>query len=270
MPSDFQLVSTPDPKEFCFKIRIPDRIINEKLKLSPKGELELYTPYKDLSFAVRHERVQEFGDYVYIYNEPADVDYKWFYFARARTQAERDTPFETSWSTRQFAWPAVLEDLYFVSSTFPQSVYTGTTTETATRYFVRRKYRPSVSVDSKLKIEQFLSERPWPSAALVHPQPIPTGVDGEFLGLSVNFPKCLHPRIELPELVPGAQLVFNAGAVNRTRSGTPQKQIFPATNFEDWQPFVVEDVVQPQRGLWLREKVTIYPPTLARGESIEN
>lgn len=269
MPSDFDLITTPDPTEFTIRIRVPDTIINQQLALQPCGKLQRYMKYKDISMIVRHERVSEFGDYVYTYSEQADAGYKHLYFARSRTDAERNTPFEVFNSTRQFAWPPVLEDLYFISSTFPQSTATGADAiSTATRYFARRKYRPSVSVDSRIKVQQYLSEVPWPAQALLHPQPIPTEVDGSYLGISVNFPKCLHPRIVLPELVPGAQIVFNAGAVNVSRSGTPREQIFPATNFEDWRPFVIEDQVQPQRGLWLREKVTIYPPL--RGESIEN
>jgi hypothetical protein len=269
MPSDFDLIPTPDPTEFTIRIRVPDTIVNSKLVLQPNGKLERYTPYKDFSFGVRHERVSEFGDYVYTYYEQADANHKHFYFARTRTDTERNTPFETYYSTRQFAWPPVLEDLYFISSSFPQATATSTDdVTTATRYFKRQKYRPSVSVDSRIKVQLYLSETPWNPQGLLHPQPIPTEVDGSYLGLSVNFPKCLHPRIVLPELVPGAQIVFNAGAVDVTRDGTPKGQVFPATNFEDWRPFVIEDVVQPQRGLWLREKVTIYPPL--RGESIEN
>lgn len=267
MPSNFELVTTPDPTEFTLRTRVADTQINKGNLLTCNGKLERYLPYKEFAWAARRERVEEFGDYVYTYSEPADAGHKWFYFARPRTQKERDTPFEVLYTTRQYAWPAVLEDLYIVSSTFPQSTYNGSATVTAPRYFARYKYRPSVSINSRLKIEQFLSEKPWPSTSLTHQEPLPTEVNGNFLGLDVNFPKCLHPRIELPELVPGAQIVFNAGAIEKTRGGTPSKQIFPATNFEDWRPFVAEDQVQPQRGLWLREKVTIYPPQ--RIESIE-
>jgi len=268
MPSNFELIATPDPTEFTIRTRIPDTLINKANALTCNGKLERYLPYKDFAWAVRRERVEEFGEYVYTYVEPADSGHKWFYFARKRTQKERDTPFETFYSSVQYPWPAVLEDLFLVQSSFPQSTYNGSTTVTAPRYFVRRKYRPSVSINSRIKVDQYLSEVPWPASALVHQEPIPTEVNGSYLGLDISFPKCLHPRIELPELVPGAQIIFNAGAIDRTRGGTPSKQVFPATNFEDWRPFVKEDQVQPQKGLWLRERVTIYPPQ--RIESIEN
>jgi hypothetical protein len=269
MPSDFDLITTPDPTEFTIRIRVPDQIINKQLALQPSGKLKRYDKYKDVSFAVRHERVAEFGEYVYTYCEQADAGHKYLYFARARTDAERNTPFETFYGNRPYAWPAVLEDLYFVSSTFPQSTATGADSiSTATRYFKRQKYRPTRNALSRIKVQQYLSEVPWPAQALVHPQPDPTEVDGSYLGIEVNFPKCLHPRIVLPELVPGAQIVFGAGAVNVARSGTPKEQVFPATNFEDWRSFIVDDSIQPQKGLWLREKVTIYPPP--RLESIEN
>lgn len=268
MPSNFELVSTPSPTEFTIRTRVADTQINKGNLLTCNGKLDLYLPYKEFAWAVRRERVEEFGDYIYTYSEPADAGHKWFYFARPRTQKERDTPFETFWSSVQYPWPAVLEQLIILQSSFPQSTYNGSTTVTAPRYFVRRKYRPSVSLNSRIKVEQFLSEKPWPATALIHQEPIPTEVNGSYLGLDISFPKCLHPRIELPELVPGAQAILNAGTVERNSGGTPTKQIFPATNFEDWRPFVKEDQVQPQRGLWLRERVTIYPPQ--RIESIEN
>jgi hypothetical protein len=38
--------------------------------------------------------------------------------------------------------------------------------------------------------------------------------------------------------------------------------VFPETNFTDWAPFVISDRQEPTNGVWLREKVTIYPPQL--------
>lgn len=270
MASELQLLATPNPEEFSFRVRVPDDKIRASGKLGACGKLLRYMKYKDFAYDVQKKRVTEFADYVYTYAEQADADHKWFYFAKERTPEERDTPFEEFYSTRQYAWPAVLEDLFFVqTNSFPLS--TNTTAEnvvTATRYFPRYKFRPPTVVDSRIKVQQYLSEKPWPAAALIHSEPQPTDINGDYLGVSVSFPRCLHPRVELPELVPGASVVFNAGVVNRTRGGAPQRQVFPATNFEDWRPFVIEDRVEPRAGLWLREKVTIYPP--ARQESIEN
>jgi len=61
--------------------------------------------------------------------------------------------------------------------------------------------------------------------------------------------------------VPGASIVQGVGMANPPLGRDPTKMVFPATNFTDWSPFVIEDKQQPTNGLWLRERVTIYPPT---------
>lgn len=265
--SDFELIPTPSPSEFAIRIRVDNNVIPEGLQLSENQTLELYTPYREFRWAKVFERVKEFGDYVYTYAAAADEKHTFFHFGRPRTKAERDTPFDEFWTTRRYPWPAVLEDLYFVKTdAFPQATNTGAGAATTTRYFKRDVYRPSVSVDSRIRVQQYLSERPWSANDTRHPQPVPTEISTSFVGLSVSYPKCLHPRIEFPETVPSAELVDNAGVVTPDRVRAPTKQIFPATNFTDWRPFVLSDVVEPTQGMWLREKVTIFPPT--RGEEI--
>ena len=251
------------------RIRVPNETVSEGLNLTATTTLELYTTYARFSWAKVTKRVNEFGSYVYTYASPADDRHTFFHFAKPRTDAERNVPFETYWTTRNYPWPAVLEDLYFVeSTTFVNSVNNGSSAVTSPRYFKRDVYRESVNVDSRVKVEQFISEQPWNRNSLVHPQPIPTSIDTSFVGLSVNYPKCLHPLVEIPELVPSYTLVENAGVVNPGRVRAPSKQVFPATNFTDWRPFVISDQVEPTRGVWLREKATIYPPL--RGESTQS
>lgn len=268
MPSQFQLVPTPNPLEFQVAITIPDREINERLALLPSGELlEEYTPYSEFRWCATPPRVGEFGNYRYGFSEKAGADATTFYFNKPRTAEERDTPFKEWDSTRHYVWPAVLLDFYVIESTFDISNYNGSTTQNATRYLPRFRYVPTTPHDSRIRIRQYLSDTPWPSGKITHPQPVPTDIDGSYLGVKMSFPRCLHRRVTFKELVPGAKIVYGVGMEGSDRNGTPREQIFPATNFSDWVRFDIEDVVQPNRGLWLRERVTIYPPD--RGEPIE-
>lgn len=261
MASDFQLIPTPNPLEFMVALTVPDRVINDNLKLLPGGALLAeYTPYKQFTWAATKPRVEEFGNYRYVFSEKPAGDFTRFYFAKPRTEEEKNTPFKTIKSTRQYVWPAVLLELYFVRSTFSLSNYNGTTTQNAPRYLPRYRFVPTTSHDSIIVIEQFLSDTPWPESVLRHPQPLPTDIDGNYLGVSVNFPRCLHRRVVLPELVPGATVVLGAGMEGSDRNGTPREQVFPETNFSNWVEFYIEDVVQPQRGMYLRERVKIKPP----------
>ena len=155
----------------------------------------------------------------------------------------------------------MLESLRIVQTDeFPQAVNTGSKTATAPRYFPRYKFRPTPSVNSVIKIEQFLAPTPFDGQALIHPQPLPTEISGHYLGMSVTFPRCLHPLVILDENVPGAFLVDGQGTINVPLSGNLTRQTFPATNFLDWAPFILEDQCQPVGGLYLRERITVYPP----------
>lgn len=272
MASDFQLHATPNPKEFTFSVRLSQERMNNNnvINYFRQRKLERYTPYKEFAVYPQFPRVGEFGDWVYIYSTDGAPDYMDFYFARPMTDAERNTPFETINSTRSYPWPAVLEYLDFIVAN------PNTTSAVA---FQRRVLSPSVTLSSDITIEHFLSERPWEEDEIGTDPPIPTEVVGSqviqlgtvssqfrFSSVNVNIGRCLHPEVRLSGPggagLAGSQVVQNAGTLPQTNVLAPTAgQYFPATNYTDWQPFVIEDVVQPVRGLYLREKVTIYPPT---------
>lgn len=271
MASDFQILPTPSPEEFSFSIRVPDRKINTGLLLKPGSTLisaqtaakngTAATTYSQFLWAVNQERVaEEFASYVYLKCEKQGADYTTFYFGKARTDAERNTPFAQYRDNRQYTWPAVLEDLYIISSTVQQYINTGSGTDAVARYLPRYKYRPAVSYNSRIIVRQYLSEIPWPDGAMEHEQPVPTDINADFIGLNINFERCLHDTARFRELTPGAQIVYGAGIVNPPLDRSLGGQLFPATNFTDWQDFFIEDRQQQVNGLWLRESVQIFPP----------
>jgi hypothetical protein len=273
--STFQLVETPNPLEWMVALTVPDEIINRQLALLPKTAtrpdgllLEQYTPYSQFTWAGTLPRVQDFGDYRYVSCRKASAGTMTFFFGKPRTEREKNTPFKTWRSTRHYVWPAVLLDLYFIRSSFTINTFNGQTTESATRYLPRFRSVDPTPHDSLIKIRQYLSDTPWGEEELVHPQPVPTPIDGSYLNTQVRFARCLHRRVTLPELVPGAQIVAGAGMEGSDRNGTPREQVFPATNFADWVKFDIEDSVQLVNGLYLRERITIYPPN--RGEPTQN
>jgi len=271
MASDFQFHATPDPTRFTFSIRVSQERLNRGSVINyfTQQKLARYTPYKQFNILPQFPRSSEFGDYVYTYSQDAAPDVIDFFFAPPLTNEERNKPFETIWSSRAYPWPAVLYSLDFPVAN------AGTISAVA---FQRRVFTPSITADSDIKIEHFLSERPWPQNEVGTNPPIPTDVSGtqvvqlgttsnvfRFAQIQVNIGRCLHPEVRLSG--PGgaglvnAQIVQNAGTIPQINMASPTAgQFFPATNYADWQPFVINDVVQPQRGMYLREKVTIYPP----------
>lgn len=257
-----------------FSIRVPDTKFRPDLFLKTGYTLTSAatadmngtspTTYAQFTWAVNHEKIKtdtEFYDYVYIKCAKADADHMNFFFGKAKTQAERNTPFLQFWDTRHHTWDAVLEDLYAVDATgFPQTVNNGSGVDSTARIIPRYRYRPAVPYNSPILVKQFLAEVPWKQFDLDHDQPVPTDVNGIYIGVKMEFARCLHPTCVFPELVPGAQVIFGVGVENPPLGRNPSRMVFPKTNFLNHLPFFIEDRQQPVNGLWLRELIEIYPP----------
>ena len=274
---NFFTETTPDPAELSIRVRVGANQMN------PSTMPALGQAYNALAKSIVNPRVAEngFGNYVFINSTQStqDGEHIWLHFGKPKTTVEMNTPFRTSYSTRFYPWPPVLELLRIIQSTdFPHVVYNGKDYLRSPRYFARYKYRPTPSINSVIRIDQFLAPTPWPGQALIHQQPIPTEISGSYLGLSVSFPRCLHPKVILddslgPGLItdqtgkpittngsPSTVVLFNQGTTTIPFTGNVQQQVFPATNFLDWAPFVLEDQCQPVNGLYLRERITVIPP----------
>jgi hypothetical protein len=273
MASDFQLLDTPHEEEFKFSVRIPQDRVGPGL-VFPDGSTLLSaqsasisggnpTSFKQCGWTVGREMLQKFpayGDYVYLKSGKPDADHILLYFGKQKTVADRSKPFNTYAATRQYTWPAVLED-QFVNKVvdFPLTVNTSTGVRQTDRLLPRYRYRPPVPYNSIVRVEQFLSDVAWKESDLTHEQPVPTDIDAFYVGLQINFQRCLHPRLEFPN-VNAEQTVHGVGVTPAPPGRNSMKQIFPATNFLDWAPFVIQDDQIPVDGLWLREKITIFPP----------
>jgi len=250
----FEVLPTPNPSEVMI------RVWQDANQVTLSNIPTLYQTYKACP-APSRPFVERWGDYIYV-DMSKEGDDLWFYFGKPKTTAEKNTPFRTYWGNRQYTWPAVLEDLYAVQTTeFPQSANNGTSVATTPSIFPRYKYRPQVPYNSLIKVEQFISPTPWNPQDLQHAQPVPTDVNGSYVGVSMNYERCLHGTMKFAEKVPAASIVFGVGLTtpppNRMSNGT---QIFPATNFIDWSEFTIEDGVSIVNGMQIRERVTIYPP----------
>ena len=274
MASNFQLLPTPHEEEFMFSVRVPQDYIGPGL-VFPDGSTLISaqsaalvgrkpTSFKQCGWTVGREMLSKFpayGDYVYLKSGKPDADHVTLFFGRPKTSLERSRPFNVYYATRQYTWPAVLED-QFVSKVvdFPQTVNTSTGVKQTDRLLPRYRYRPPVPYNSVVRIEQYLADVAWKESDLIHDQPIPTDIDAFYVGLSINFQRCLHPRLEFPNTDSSEQPIYGIGVVPTPIGRSFTKQVFPATNFTDWAPFVIQDDQVPTDGLWLREKITIFPP----------
>lgn len=254
----FNLLPTPNPSEVMFRVKQPGTIF-KSTQMPAIG-----TPYNqcDILSVKSVVQLQGYGSYVYVMCR-RDKEEMWFYFGKSRTQAERDTPFRTYYTKQNHPWDAVLEDVYPVQGIerAVEDFGSGSYNTVKPAYQIRYKYRPAVTVNSLVRVDLYLSEVPWDGARFRHEQPIPTDVQGSYGGVDVSFPRCLHGTVIFPEAMTGGQVVPGVGMVNPPPGRNTAKMIFPATNFIDWAPFVIDDEQEPVDGMYLRQRKTIYPPT---------
>lgn len=253
----FEVLPTPNPSEVMI------RVWQDANQVDPTNIPTLYQTYKSSPLSSK-PKVEKFGDYIYV-DMSKEKDDLWFYFGKPKTPFEKNNvPFRTYHGNRQYTWPAVLEDLFAVqTSAFPQTANKGGSVASTPSIFPRYKYRPQVPYNSIILVEQFISPTPWSDDDLTHDQPVPTDVNGSYVGVSMQFERCLHGTMVFTEKVPAATTIYGVGLTtpppSRTTNGT---QIFPQTNFLDWTEFIIEDGVTIVNGMYVRERVTIYPPPI--------
>jgi len=196
-----------------------------------------------------------------------------FYWVRPRTATERQTPFRTSTKFGNHRWPPILKELSFsLARDFPlvtqapkrAQAQDSMQTVFANRYLVREVYIPEVNEGSRFEIEEFTSDTPFDIPQ--HPVPTTTSVTYNYLNIRGGFPECLHKRIDIGNLI---STVASYG--NSTITDTYNElrgQVFPATNFTEWAPYVVSDEQEFVNGVWYRRRIRVYPPAVP--ETITN
>jgi hypothetical protein len=273
---EIQILPTRNPAEIMFRVPI------DCSQLRAYHVPELYTAYKNCRIPANAGATEaDLKNYVYVYKE-MDGKFMWFYFCKPKTETERNTPFRTFYTSRQWRWPTVLNSLIFVpDNAFPRATpfavapepdgsggFTGGGQGMAfsPNLIERFNITPEALALSTVKVEQFLSDRPWSVNDLTHPQPTEGQVSWDFNGAKGSI-NCLHPDIKIPARGKAYTTVVNGTTSFEGAPFTPER-IFPATNFESWEPFVISDNVVIENGVSFRERATIYPPEMNEPSSV--
>jgi hypothetical protein len=262
------ILPTRNPSEISFRVRA------QAQNFRPHNIPTVGDAYKNTNIpGVARANTDGLGDYVYCYMSK-ESDTLWFYFCKNKTAAERNTPFNTYYTSRQWRWPNILNDIEFVpDNAFPlvsqvplveSSVGSVTPTVSvasvyAARLIERMNITPEALALSMCKVEQFTSDVPWSAAELTHPQPTEGVVSWDFNGAKGSI-TCLHPDIKIPARGKAYTTIIDGNTLSAEPSPNVPNREFPATNFEAWEPFVVSDDVVRENGVYFRERVTIYPP----------
>lgn len=256
MAATFQTIATANPAESAFVLTVDDNLI------TPATLPVVGTTYANWELGQRERTVDtEWDDYVFTETIDAAPGRRAFVFGKSHGSTTVDTPFETTWDTEDHQWPKVVVQqlkvlVFYMSSPSGGSI--------RSKFFVKNDYYGS----SLVKIERFQNAVPWDVNQLRHPVPVTDDLDLSegwvYNDDATRIENCLHGEIRL---LSTADTSGNAW-VNREAPTGGLGYTIPATNFTDWAPYVKRDTQKKSNGLWVREKVTVFPPINAKRKMI--
>jgi hypothetical protein len=257
-PPAFRLLPTPDPDTFTFVTTHEQKTIREW----PRTYSTVFKNWKH-NVSSWKEAISStgkpYGEFIYTDSGEAPAGYVSFVWAPQKTEEEKNVPFRTTKRFGNHHWPPILQQVKILEDhSFPQSTngYNGGVI-LAPRYFDRVVYIPSVDEGSMFLEEEFLSPTPFEIGQ--YPVPVPSSVSYSYLGISGNFPECLHPRLVFPSKRM-ATAAYSTGDGATGAAGALSGQIFPETNFTEWAPFIVSHTQQSTNGVYYAKRVTVFPP----------
>jgi len=193
----------------------------------------------------------EWNGYVFVDAIEAAPGRRSFVFGKLKTGAAVDVPFETYFDSEFHRWPAVvIQTLRVIAfNATGNSVSANGVTD---RYFIKSATEGNCTI----KVEHFQNAVPFDQSKMRHPIPV---TDDLNLGTLV-ISDCLHGEIRRFERTDSS----GNAEVKLDSATTGLGYTIPATNFVDWAPYILKDSQKQSNGMWVREKVTIFPPINAK------
>lgn len=261
MASSHTTIPTPNPSERALLVQVEESVFANDPDILPATG----TSYEDCAKVIfSKDYKKQFSEYVYT-GQSGDYG---MLFAKNKTTEQANDPFRTTTWFGNHRWPPILlfvgfEADYVSQRSFPASNGTDIGAGFAPTYYDKVVYIPDVSEGTRFVKDEFFGPAPFDIPQT--PVPIPTAV--QYImpgGAGQSFPECLHPLIEIPDFITSLTQTI-AGSTSAV-GGSVEGQRFPATNFEEWGPYVLSDNQEFQSGGWYRARIRVFPP--AQGDPI--
>lgn len=248
-------IPTPVPTERALLAIVEEATFANNPDILPATE----TRYDECSkYLIAKDYEKKWGSYLYTGPQgPYGM-----LFAKAKTVEEANTPFRSTSRFGNHRWPPILLYLgfevdYVSQRSFPVSNGTDIGTGFAPTYYDKVVYIPDVAEGTRFLKEEFFGPREFVIPQT--PVPIPTAV--QYIlpgGGGQSFPECLHPTIRIPDFI--SSLTQTVAGATTAVGGAVEGQLFPATNFETWAPYILSDEQEQRDGGWYRVRIRIFPP----------
>lgn len=258
MSIDAKTIPTPNPKYRALFVDVSDDSFASNGGVIPVQG----TQYKNFPASlVSKDYIKRFGDFVYVQQGEQTKDGGSLIFAPNLTPDEANTPFRTKSWFGNHRWPPVLKALKLITARdFPlvtqSTANNATVNNYATRYLVRQSYIPEATEGTRFVQEEFIS----PTKFDIPQYQVPTtsSITFHYLNFNIGFPECLHKKFELSDLI--STTAIYSGGITTENYNQIKGQVFYATNFTQWAPYVLSDDQDIVGGVWYRKRVRVYPP----------
>jgi hypothetical protein len=265
------LIDTPDPSSTSFVVVVPqDSVYMDPAAIPSPGD-----PFSQLGFYngqnlgwipdAAMATDERFGLYQYVDKSSGD-GYVKFVYAAPKTDAQKNTPFRSSWKKHgNHRWPPILKSIVILSdNNLPRSanvIQNGQSgIATGPTYYDRYIYIPDCNEGTRFLLEEFFA-----ATQFVIPRyrtPVATSVQFSIPGLNGSFPECLHPDIDIPPARTANAVYLGDQAFSG--NGQVEGQFFPKTNFKTWLPYVLFDEQEMRESGWYRQRIRVFPPLLPK------
>lgn len=260
-PTNFDWWDTPDPTERGFVIEAGEQDQDCTIPDFMNSTV-LFSACPD--WITREAQViAALQSYRLIHAEKASVLRRRFYFARVRTEEERNTPIrEERWIKRMWHWPTVLLKLWAEQGRIPISGVNGNgDTQSAESWLERTRYRKGNNYPTWFRITEYLAEGGFGDLGSQQIVPVTDSIHWAFDGFSGSFPECLHPGVTVPNDQSTGNVLFGFGTPEKGIGGDLVRQDYPATPTQDWERYAIEDDRKVVLGLMEhRTLVEAFPP----------
>lgn len=183
-----------------------------------------------------------YGTYVCVDVRQAGQSWQ-FFFGKAKTGRERNTPYTTEYRTERYTWPPVLEWISWdEDSAFPLSqngidAAGNEALVTIPRWTVQYGLRDGQSLQTNVTVKHYLSEVPYPETQLISDEPQPAAINWDLPGNHGSTGPCLHGQYEIP--IPKGVVSRSSVETQNPPSANSHAVTFEPTNHEDWQDITV-------------------------------
>ena len=249
--------ATPHNREIAFVITVDGAVEWIPANMPKIGDIYSDTPIQP--------KVNEalYGGYVCVDVNRSGSNWS-FYFAKVKTQRERNTPFFIEKKIERYMWPPVLEWISWEeNSAFPlsQSTVDAAGNEalvTTPRWTVQYGLREGMALQTNVTVLHYLSDVAYHEDILISDEPQPCAINWDLPGNHGSTGPCLHGRWKVPT---GSSDIKTVSAVEMQNppAGNSHEIVFEATNHEEWQDITIVNL-QRVNGQYYRTDTIYHVP----------